>query len=92
MDIQTPACIPPRILLCVGEPATPTNPGFVTCYCDVPAAPQPPKKECFIGVQYVKDEPAAVWTNKPDPACDQAGLEIALAVLLARLKTGVPLP
>lgn len=92
MDIQTPACIPPRILLCVSEPATPFNPGFVTCYCDVPAIPQPPKKVCTMTLQYVRDDPRAVWANRPEDGCDAAGFEAAMIAMLALMKAGVPLP
>lgn len=91
--IYTPACIPPRILLCTGEDSGPQGPGYVFCLCEVPAGPpQPPPPQCFVGVQYLKNDPKAVWLNKPDAGCDQAGMELALAVILAKLLGGAPLP
>ena len=90
--IPAPACIPPKVLLCTGEDPGPQGPGYIFCLCEVPAVPQPPRPVCTMTLQYERDAPKAVWLNKPEVGCDQAGLELALAAILAKLLAGAPLP
>lgn len=91
--ILPPQCIPPMVP--VGcEITTDPNTGlqiFSHCSCVMPN-PQPlnpPSGVCTISLVYPVDRPSDVRVVK-DFGCEQAGMEIAMAVMLARLIQMLP--
>lgn len=76
--VDPPRCYPPGVL----DP--------VTGSCELPP-PTPPALECRILVRYAVTAPAQARVDAPALACDRAGMELALAAVLARL-LGAPLP
>lgn len=67
-------CEPPAIYTC--SPSAPT-----LCQCFVP----PPVEGCVLTITYAKEHPALPTLTSQNPSCDAAGMELALAVVLARL-------
>ena len=82
-------CTPPTVPVCViTGPENPDLPGGnITCTCP---PPPPIERLCTVSLVYVQSKP-----NEPTLAaydCPGASVEIALAVLLAKLLTSPPLP
>lgn len=82
-----PACTPPAQLVCI-----PNAQNVNVCQCATASTPSPPVKLCTVAMVYNRDNPTGVYIGPLENGCDQAGLEIALAVLLAKILTGPPLP
>jgi hypothetical protein len=76
-----PLCEPPREVVCVGTSEGPTQ-----CSC---AAVPPPPRDCIVTITYRDSDPAQPIAVT-DPACDQVGIELAIAVVLARLLGAKP--
>lgn len=74
--VDPPRCYPPAIVNAAGD-------------CVLPAPT--PAPECRLLVRYSLTEPARATLDGPALACDRAGIELALAAVLARL-LGAPLP
>lgn len=68
-------CAPPAVEVCEPAPST-------VCFCATPV-PKPPL--CTVSFVYSKSDPGSVYLAASEPHCDQAGMELAIAILLARL-------
>jgi hypothetical protein len=83
----TVSCVPP--LLWSGSQCVCPNGGRFYAIIDGRGlCTEPPQLPvvCGVTVHYNRTSPSDVWAATPtDAACDAAGLELALAVLLARL-------
>lgn len=92
---RTMVCPPPQVPTCVVTgPPWPGMPGanmVCTCVASVPL-PLPTSASCTVSIVYPSDNPGAVYLAAKNSYCDGTGVEIALAVLLAKLLTGPPLP
>jgi hypothetical protein len=86
----TVSCIPPLLwngTACVPEtcpagqvPVGSTPEGRLIC-----GAPPPATTVCQLAVTYKSDIPASAQISAPPPGCDQAGVELAIAVILAKM-------
>ena len=92
--VPPPTCKPPELLLCF--PIQGSSPPATACECARTGGPSEPPREvgrlCTVAMVYQANNPASVYIGPLEHGCDQAGLEIALAVLLAKILTGPPLP
>lgn len=90
MEKFTAACPPPKIAHCTIDYTKPFDPAIpnsnVTCVCLDPAPPKPPVARCTYTLQYEPTSPAQATVGLVEGSgCDSAGLELALAVLLAKM-------
>lgn len=68
-------CVPPAVRVC---------PGIGACEClVVDPRPTPPPKTCTVSITYPENQPQKPTLQAMD--CDQAGAELAIALILARL-------
>lgn len=76
-----PSCIPPLIWKCEGQ-----LDGSTLCSC----SPAPPRavQMCQVSIIYNPDIPNAPFMLPMSPGCDAAGVELAVAVMLAKLLGG----
>lgn len=86
-------CLPPRFILCT-QPGPDGEPAFCQCLqVDPPPPPPfivtPPANTCTVALVYPKDAPHLVYIGALENGCDQAGAEIALAVLLTQFLRGI---
>jgi hypothetical protein len=74
---ETPSCKPPGYVLCTVDSG---------CKCTVEAitVPEPPKP-CQMLIKYENNDPNTVTFVYDGSACDAAGIELALAILLAKM-------
>lgn len=77
--VDPPFCDSPRVY----DPAT--------RQCTLPPPKPAVEPQCRLLVRYAAAKPAQATLDEPARGCDRAGLELALAALLARL-LGAPLP
>jgi hypothetical protein len=73
-DALTFCCTAPEVLLC--EPG-----GILRCSCIRPAAPV---MACEVRIQYPENDPAHPTLMPTASWCDSSGIELALAVILAK--------
>lgn len=67
-----------------GKPLEPICPTDTFCYCPPPPLPPSNRPPCTITVAYELGL-ERVPSIKTDGSCDSAGVELALAIVLARL-------
>jgi hypothetical protein len=72
-------CILPEVPVC--EPGA-------ECACRIPVSAM----VCEVRIQYAQGEPTKPVIGGAAPWCDAAGIELALAVILARLLGAPPYP
>lgn len=75
-----PVCTAPEVVFCY--------PGG-SCVCVLPLPPPP--RACTVTIIYPDVAPSQVQISKSPDGCDAAGVELAVAVALARL-LGAPNP
>lgn len=77
------ACAPPTVPQCVIDPSLPVIPNLpgsnVVCTC------QQPVMACEVRITYPQNDPNAISIAPMGPWCDAAGIELAVAVALAKL-------
>lgn len=77
--IDPPMCFKPAVWVCNPNSLT------VSCVCELPPPTQAPGRLCTASVVYGVNTPGNPALNPMEPHCDAAGVELALAVMLARL-------
>ena len=82
------ACAPPTVPQCHIDPAIPPNPlipgANVVCTCAQPVM------ACEVRITYPQNDPASPTVAPMGPWCDAAGMELAVAIALAKLLGAKP--